>query len=44
MRPPATVAMGRVKRGDNLKDVFRIAAMYPPVPTKKAPPSETNPT
>jgi hypothetical protein len=44
IRPPAKVAMGKVKRIGNLKEVFRIAAIYPPLPTKKAPPRETNPT
>ena len=41
---PPTVAIGMVNRGERPKDLFRIAAVYPPTPIKKAPPKETSPT
>jgi hypothetical protein len=36
--------MGIDTMGGNPRIVFRIAAIYPPLPMKKAPPKETSPT
>jgi hypothetical protein len=36
--------MGMVKMGGKPNEVFRMAARYPPIPMKKAPPKQTNPT
>jgi hypothetical protein len=41
---PRRVAMGMVKTSGTPNEVFRMAARYPPVPMKKAPPRETKPT
>ena len=38
------VAAGMVRKGGIPNEVFNMAARYPPVPIKKAPPRETNPT
>ena len=41
---PATVAMGMVRAGGHPRYAFNIPDMYPPVPIKRAPPKQTNPT
>jgi hypothetical protein len=41
---PPTEAIGIVSTGDNPSEEFKIPAMYPPSPIKRAPPRQTIPT